>query len=632
MDDPTTLASSPSTPSVTQGHTATLDELARQHGIEFTRPDPDGREVAISRDTKRKILSALNVTVEDAALMEAAPVCFLPDVLSEDRLWGLSLQLYELRSDRNWGIGDFADLRAICGLAGRVGADFIGLNPLHAPFMADPTRCSPYEPSSRQWLNPFYIAVDQVPGFAPRPDLDKALQKLRQAKLVDYPAVATAKLRELRRLWQAWRKANLSSGAYGASAFESFLEQFGESLRRHALFEVISADMVSRGLPAGWRNWPSDMQAPDSPAVVTFAQSRLDEIEFHMWLQWVAHVQLSDVVGAAEQAGLRIGLYLDLAVGEALDGSATWSEPDIYVSSASIGGPPDPWAVDGQDWRLAAFLPSKIAEGDPSPYRRMLDVAMRYAGAVRIDHAAALARLFLVPFDGTPADGAYVAYPKEDMLQVLAEASHDHHCLVIGEDLGNLPEGLREDLARASLLSYRIFSYELNEEGFVAPADYPALSLACVSTQDHQTLGGWWSGADIKARAEHGLVPQKTAKADLTARAKEKSDLVRALALEGLPVPDAAAAVLKGKDLDQLALSLHRFLARTPSMLLAVRLADLTKEAQPTNIPGTSDSHPNWRPKLSVPVEALEDLDLLSSVAGALREERQKTMPGDQRV
>jgi 4-alpha-glucanotransferase len=602
-----------------------LDTLARQHGIEFTRPDPDGSEVAISTDTKRKILSALNVTVEGETLASQQPVCFLPALLSRDRVWGLTLQLYELRSKRNWGIGDFADLRAVCGLAGRLGADFIGLNPLHAPFMADPARCSPYEPSSRQWLNPLYIAVDQVPGFEPHRDLDKALQKLRQSKLVDYPEVAAVKLRELQLLWQAWRQANIASGSYTVSAFESFREKSGESLRLHALFEVISADMVSRGLSVGWREWPEEMQAPSNPAVTSFAQSRLDEVEFHMWLQWVAHVQLSDVVGAAEQAGLRIGLYLDLAVGEALDGSATWSEPDIYVSSASIGGPPDPWAVEGQDWRLAAFLPSQIAAGDPSPYRRMLDAAMRYAGAIRIDHAAALARLFLVPFDGTPADGAYVAYPKDDLLKVLADASHDHHCLLIGEDLGNLPDGLREDLARSALLSYRIFSYERNEQGFVAAEDYPALSLACVSTHDHQTLGGWWSGADIKARADHGLVPQKTAKRDLQARVTEKADLVRALEAEGLAAPEAGNRTLKDADLEQLVLSLHRFLARTPAMLLAVRLADLTREKQPTNIPGTSDSHPNWRPKLSVAVDDLEDVDLLLSVTAALREERPKT-------
>lgn len=596
-----------------------LDGLARQHGIAFTRPEPDGTEVPISRTTKRKILAALNVALDDEAAA-AMPACYLPPLLSGERVWGLTLQLYELRSGRNWGIGDFADLAEICRLAGEWGADFIGLNPLHAPFLADPGRCSPYEPSSRRWLNPLYIAVDRLPGYAPEPDLSADLEVLRAGELVDYPAVAAVKLAALRRFWRVWREGN--DKVYTPACFDAFCRQGGESLRLHALFETISMDMVARGHAAGWHDWPQEMRDARSPAVQAFSQSRQDEIEFHMFLQWLAHVQLSDAVGAAERAGLRIGLYLDLAVGEALDGAATWSEPQIYLSSASIGGPPDPWAVDGQDWRLAAFLPSAIAEGEEPPYRRMLDAAMRYAGAVRIDHAAALGRLFLVPFDSPPSEGAYVDYPKEALLQVLSEASHDHQCLVIGEDLGNLPPGLKEDLARANLLSYRIFSYERDQDGFIAAADYPALSLACISTHDHQTLGGWWAGADISARAEHGLVPQATADQDLAQRETERADLVRLVGAEDLAAPAPDSVSLKGDDLDRLIVSLHRLMARTPSMLLGVRIADLTKEPEPTNIPGTSESHPNWQRKLSVNLDELDDLPLVVEVTAALRAER----------
>lgn len=603
-----------------------LDDLARQHGIEFTRPEPDGTEVPISTETKRKILSALNVSVDGEAV-PSGPVCYLPQVLADGRVWGFSLQLYELKSDRNWGIGDFADLVSMCGIAGRLGADFIGLNPLHAPFLADAARCSPYEPSNRRWLNPLYIAVDQVPGFQMSPQLEHRLKALRQADLVDYPGVANLKMEVLWRLWRVWRDG-AAAAPYVTDAFEAFRLKGGESLRFHALFEVVSTAMVAKGVSVGWRGWPEDLQDPKAQAVQEFSQSRLDEIDFQIWLQWLADVQLREAKAAAVDAGLRIGLYLDLAVGEALDGSATWSEPDVYVSSASIGGPPDPWAVDGQDWRLAAFLPDRIADGGASPYRLMLDAAMQYAGAIRIDHAAALARLFLVPFDGTPAEGAYVTYPREQILQVLADASHDHRCLVIGEDLGNLPDGLREDLARSRLLSYRIFSYERNKDGFIPAEDYPALALACVSTHDHQTLGGWWRGADISMRAEHGLVPQESADKDLDARTVELVDLVRLLEAEDLPVPEGdEGEELEDAELDRLTVSLHRLLARTPSMLLAVRLADLTKEEQPTNVPGTSESHPNWRPKLSVALEALEEDALVAEVSAALRQERPKSVP-----
>ncbi|MGF9692438.1 4-alpha-glucanotransferase [Rhizobium sp. 0TCS1.26] len=600
-----------------------LDDLARKHGIAFTRPEPDGTEVPISTETKRRILAALNVSV-DGETVPDGPICFLPQVLADRRVWGLSLQLYELRSSRNWGIGDFADLWEMAGIAGEMGADFIGLNPLHAPFLADAARCSPYEPSNRRWLNPLYIAVDQVPGFQPRDALAKELERLRQTDLIDYAAVADVKLQELRRLWQAWRSGGGAKAPYEADAFETFQTDGGRSLRLHAVFETLSAHSAAGKGSIGWRQWPAELQSPDSPAVQDFAQSRTDEIEFHSWLQWVAHVQLTQSAEACREAGLQIGLYLDLAVGEALDGSATWSEPDIYVSSASIGGPPDPWAVDGQDWRLAAFLPSVIAAGDQSPYRVMLDAAMRYAGAIRIDHAAALSRLFLVPFDASPADGAYVNYPKEALLQVLSDASHHHHCLVIGEDLGNLPAGLRKDLEKARLLSYRIFSYERSDKGFIPPKNYPSLALACVSTHDHQTLGGWWRGADIAMRAEHGLVPQATADKDLKARTVELADLARLLKAERLPAPDPRSEGLEDADLDRLTVSLHRLLARTPSMLLAVRLADLTKEENPTNVPGTSASYPNWRPKLSLTIDELKQAALVKEVAKALASERPK--------
>ena len=613
-------------PLKTKAKPSPLDDLARQHGIEFTRPEPDGTEVPISTETKRKILTALNVSVDGEAV-PSGPVCYLPQVLADGRVWGFSLQLYELKSDRNWGIGDFADLSAMCGIAGRVGADFIGLNPLHAPFLADAARCSPYEPSNRRWLNPLYIAVDQLPGFELSAYLERRLKALRQTDLVDYPGVANLKMEVLSGLWRVWRDG-AAAAPYAPDAFEAFRQKGGEGLRLHALFEVLSADMVAKGMSVGWRDWPEGLQDPKAQAVQEFAQSRLDEIDFQIWLQWLADVQLRQAKAAAADAGLRIGLYLDLAVGEALDGSATWSEPDVYVSSASIGGPPDPWAVDGQDWRLAAFLPDRIAEGEASPYRLMLDSAMQYAGAIRIDHAAALARLFLVPFDGTPADGAYVTYPREQILKVLSDASHHHRCLVIGEDLGNLPHGLREDLARSRLLSYRIFSYERNEDGFIPAEDYPALALACVSTHDHQTLGGWWRGADISMRAEHGLVPQESVDKDLDARTVELVDLVRLLEAEDLPVPEGdEGEELEDAELDRLTVSLHRLLARTPSMLLAVRLADLTKEEQPTNVPGTSKSHPNWRPKLSVALEALENDALVAEVAAALRQERPKRRP-----
>lgn len=622
-----------------------IERLARRHGISPTRPSPDNREVAISSDTKRKLLSALKVDLSAAADRETAgtrqqpkptfkeiPRSYLPDFLSGTRVWGISLQLYELRSARNWGIGDFEDLSAMTDLAGSLGADFIGLNPLHAPFLADPERCSPYEPSSRQHLNPLQIAVDRVPGFTGNADLERQLQRLRRTELVDYAGVARTKLQALRDLWPEWRARAATDKAYDPRDFDAFVAQGGDSLRRHALFECLSLSMAARGAGAGWQKWPSDLQRRDSAAVAEFEREHEDDVRFHMWLQWLAHRQLMQAAARALKAGMRIGLYLDLAVGEAVDGSATWSEPDVYISEATVGSPPDPFAVDGQDWHLAGYLPSMIASGKTSPFRRMVSSAMRYAGAIRIDHVPALRRLFLVPLGASPEGGGYVRYPQDRLLQILAETSAEHRCLVIGEALGMIPDDLPDDLAAARILSYRILSYEQDDDGFKPAAAYPILALACISTHDHQTLAGWWRGADIQDRREHGIVPPDLTKKHLEHRKRERRRLKAALRAAGFGLPQRLDARASREALRQLTVSAYRFIARTPSLLVAIRLADLTDEKNPTNIPGTSGSYPNWKPKLSVSLEDMMSSPLVKRVTEAMRKERPQNQVARERI
>ncbi|AYD05168.1 4-alpha-glucanotransferase (plasmid) [Neorhizobium sp. NCHU2750] len=607
-----------------------LDRLAEAHGIDPARPTPDGPAVTISQETKAKLLRALNVDIAAeptswpvasnprAPGSEEATTCFVPEFLSSERVWGVSLQLYELRSARNWGIGDFEDLRVMIDLVASLGGDFIGLNPLHAPFLADAGRCSPYEPSSRLFLNPLYIAVDRLPGFQADPNPQQTIAALRDTDLVAYPAVASAKLAALRSIWM--RSARDNSGDDDLAAFQSFVRDGGEPLRRHALFEALSAHMVESGYAAGWHAWPEAFQDPGSAVVVSFAAEHDDDVRFHLWLQWITHRQLQEAAIHARAAGLRIGLYLDLAVGEALDGSATWSERGVYLTDATIGSPPDPFAPNGQDWHLAGFQPSRIASGKNSPFQRMVTAAMRYAGAIRIDHAAAISRLFLVPIDGTPADGAYVGYPQEDLIRILAETSAKYRCLVIGEDLGLLPDGLQRDLTAARILSYRILSYERDDKRFKPASDYPLLALACISTHDHQTLAGWWRSADIALRAEHGIVSPDLTRLHEAARKAERQQLAQAI---GDARADSTAGDTAEPALQDLTIRAHRFVAGTPSVLMAVRLADLTDEKQPTNVPGTSSSYPNWQPKLSVAMENLPELPLLANVAGAVNEGRQ---------
>jgi len=338
---------------------------------------------------------------------------------------------------------------------------------------------------------------------------------------------------------------------------------------------------------------------------------------FHKWLQWLSHAQLTEVADDATKLGMRIGLYLDVAVGEALDGSATWSNPRQYVRAASVGSPPDPMATEGQNWRLAVLRPTAIAEGSPAPFERMLDSVMRYAGAVRIDHAAALQRLFLVPLGEQPDKGAYVNYPQHDLLTVLAELSRKYNCIVIGEDLGNLPEGLQEALSTAHILSYRILTYEQTVDSFKLPEEYPTLALACVSTHDHQTFSGWWRGADIDMREKHELVSAKETGEHRLSRKRERRNLLAAFDKADIAVETAENPRL-------LTLAAHRFIARSSAFLASVRLADLTDETDPTNVPGTDASYPNWKPKLSATIEEVMRLPLAQAIVEIFASERNR--------
>lgn len=588
-----------------------IRRVARQKGIELVRPSSDGRAVRVSDENLRRMLLALGENV-DCVTSGTDSLCYAPADLVEQPAWGLSLQLYELRSSRNWGVGDFKDLWTICGLAGRLGADFVGLNPLHAGFLSDATRCSPYEPSNRRFLNPLYIAVDEVGGFVNDTAIEAQLSKLRARSLVDYEAVARLKLGVLHSIWEAGRKSpNL--------AFEEFVREGSENLRLHALFETLSRAQSASGLGAGWGSWPPEYQSPHSEAVDAFEKEHHADIEFHQWLQWLAHVQLCEARECCSKADMRIGLYLDIAVGEALDGSATWSDEPAYVAGAAVGNPPEPFATQGQDWKLAALRPDRITAGEPSPFTRLMTASMRYAGAIRIDHAAAFARLYLVPTNATPADGAYVRYPVDDMLEQLANMSRHYKCLVIGEDLGEIASGLREDLDLAGVLSYRILSYEQTEEGFVLPEHYPQLALACVSTHDHQTFAGWWKGADIALRLEHELVSEETTIQHQDNRIEERKRVLEAFSALGLAGSDASPRTMEP---EQLVVAAHEFIAMTPSMLASVRLADLTGEPLPTNIPGTDISYPNWRPKLSVDLEDLEKHPRVRRIAAIMNQYR----------
>ena len=549
----------------------------------------------------------------DPAIAGAAPI---PHWLENRRAWGLFCQLYELRSDRSWGIGDFADLARLSETAAAAGADFVGINPLHALFLSDPDRTSPFTPSNRQFLNPLYIAMDDLPGST-RPD-KAALAKVQATDMVDYGLVARMKRKGLRAVFA---RKPFEGNRWPESDFEAFRAEGGLSLERHALFEALSQAMVDKGHDAGWKDWPEPFRDPESPEVVAFAKKNARDVTFQVWLQWIAARQLAAAAQAGREAGMRIGLYLDLAVGEAPDGSATWSDKSFTLQGVVVGAPPDVFSQDGQNWALSALSPTALARAGYAPFRNLIAAQLKYAGALRIDHVMALRQLFLIPDNAPASAGTHVAYPLAEMLGVVAEEAEKHDAVVIGEDLGWVPDGFRDVLQAANIMAYRILYFEQDWGLFTRASTYPEKALACVSTHDLPTLAGWWSGDDIALRERFGLIDAEKAAGDVARRVDERVALVNAF-IDGGELPgdaqDGAVATLPPRVLT----AAYKFLASTPSMLVGVRLADLVGPEGQTNVPGTVDEHPNWRRRASVTLDEIAAQPAFREVTAAMREMR----------
>lgn len=595
---------------------ARRDSMDLHHGIVTRRQGVDGRPHDVPAATVHHILRALGIdpnappappnTAQDLCVPPDGR-CYCPPWLQDRRAWGLFCQLYELRSARNAGIGDFRDLRDLVKIAAGAGADFLGVNPLHALFGAAPNRCSPFSPSNRRFLNPLYIAIDDI-ECAPLPDPDPDA-----GPLIDYPRVARHKYAALRQIFGI---CPFGRDNHLQADFDAFCVTGGAALQDHALFEALSHHMVARGHGAGWTQWPVAFHDRMGSAVARFARAKAGAIRFQLWLQWLAARQLAQVQKTALAAGMRIGLFLDLAVGDAPDGSAVWGAPDSVLAGLRIGAPPDMFATHGQDWGLA--VPHPLAPQAGHKFRAMIDAQLGAAGALRLDHVMGLWQLFVIPDDASPAMGAHLRYPFADRLRLLAAQSHHHRALVIGEDLGFVPDGFREAMQAAGIFSYRIMQFECDDAGFVPPDTYPQWAMACLSTHDLPTLAGWWQAEDIRLRAAHGLA---TAGADdYAARSAARRAMIAALAHEAIAAPDHAAdapalpmAVLVGA---------YRFIARSPAKLVGVRLADLVGPWQATNLPGTIDSYPNWRRRAPVSVDQIAAHPRFHAVTQAMINER----------
>jgi (1->4)-alpha-D-glucan 1-alpha-D-glucosylmutase len=549
---------------------------------------------------------------------------WMPPSLGErGRVWGVAVQLYAQRSARNWGMGDFTDLKALIDGAASAGAAAIGVNPLHALFWDRPDQCSPYAPASRLFLNPLYLDVEACEGFedceAARARLAEReiraqIDALRRTPLVDYLGVAALKA-EILELVFAAADARHDKDPHGqaARAFATWRGERGQALERFATFQVLREEMPQKD----WRAWPEELRDPSTRAVAAFAAAHRRRIDFLAWLQWQSDIQLAECQAHARARGMPIGLYLDLAVGVAADGADAWMDGDLAVADMRIGAPPDIWNRKGQDWGLPPWHPGRLAARGLQPFVALLDANMRHAGALRIDHALGLLRQFWVPSGARPADGAYVRFPFDDLLGLVALESRRHSCVVIGEDLGTVPPGFSDALMARGILSYRIVLFERDARGEASsPADYPLSALVAAGTHDLPTLPGYWTGADLQAKRDAGAYPDlAAAETEARERPRDRRLLLERLRLEGLIGDDEPT-------LDAVTIAVYRLLARTPSRIVMVQLEDPLQVIEQANLPGTVTEHPNWRRKLPVPVEDLFADPRVTELAAALNAER----------
>lgn len=576
-------------------------------------------------------------------LIVAPTRCYIPDCLERGAgLWGFALQLYGVRSDRNWGIGDFRDLGVLVDWAGKLGAGLLGLNPLHVLKNSPPYHISPYSPNSRLFLNELYIDVEQVAECKTSPEVQQRLADpsfraqlaaARNSEFVDYRAVASAKRAVLDLCYRAFLRENfegtepeLKPKTARGWFFHHYAQQEGEPLLQYALFQALEDERHFVQSPSVvWADWPEQYRSPASDAVGEFKRRHMKRVRFFQYLQWLAADQLSALVGKAHDAGMPIGFYHDLALGSDRYGADGWRFQNVLAMNADCGAPPDAFAPEGQNWGLPPANPVRLRESGYEYVIEILRNNLRYGGAIRIDHVMALFRLFWIP-RGLPASkGTYVHYPAEDLLAILALESMRAKALVIGEDLGTVPDWVRDRLGTAGVLSYRVWYFERTGSGALKPPGaYPAQALAVVTTHDLPTLSGFWEGTDIETRAKLNLFASDQARVGMLAeRQMDKTRMLAALKSEGLlPAGLSEDPAQTPAMTTELAEAVHVYLARSPAWVVLANIEDVIGARAQSNVPGTVDQHPNWCRKLPVSLEGLMQDPRFEHLAAQLRSAR----------
>ena len=533
--------------------------------------------------------------------------CYTPPIWQSHtpkRLWGLSLNLYSLRSERNWGVGDLGDLRLCIKEVSHHGGAFVGINPLHAISNQRPFGVSPYSPTSRLFRNYLYIDIDGLReiGLTIPKGIDQEARSLRQSEFIDYEAVAILKLKVLREIFESFYKGPDSQLTY---SFRQYLQQEGQLLYNFATYCAIAEhEGRASGKPLySWRQWDRGFHRPDSEEVLQFKKENQRAILFYCFIQWLLDRQLNSVSEEARQ--MSIGIYNDLAVGSVRDGYDEWAYQGILATTANAGAPPDDFNPKGQNWGFPPLNPFALREAAYEPFIQCLRKNMQHVGALRIDHALGLFRTFWIPFDLKPSEGVYVAYPWQDLLGIIALESELNKTIIIAEDLGTVTDQARQALSAYNMLSYRLLYFQRNypDPSFVPPDNYPDMALCTVTTHDLPTLNGFWIGRDIELRNTLSLF--KTQEDYLNAlrdRQRDKALLIEALVRSGI-LPEGYSVT--ETMIPQLLIAIYEYLARSRSLILALSLDDLMGTLDQQNMPGTVEEYPSWIQKTPISIEEL---------------------------
>ncbi len=538
-------------------------------------------------------LHARSDNLEAVATLIVAPAWLgCPERMGASRAWGLSTQLYSVRSQRSWGIGDLGDLTDLAvWSAAELGAGFVLVNPLHAAEPVAPIEPSPYLPTTRRFANPLYLRLEYIPEFA---YVDAAVRTkvegLREVLIrqldgidtIDRDAAWTAKRAALELLYAAPRSAGRDA------AFRGYLRREGAGLDDFATWCAL---VEQHG--ADWRTWPEGLRHPRSDAVADFRAAHADSVDFHRWLQWVLDEQLDMAQSAARRAGMVLGIVHDLAVGVHRNGADSWILQDVLAQGISVGAPPDPFNQVGQDWQQPPWRPDRLADLAYAPFRDVVSTILRHAGGLRVDHVIGLFRLWWIPEGQPPTAGTYVRYDHEALIGILALEAYRAGALVVGEDLGTVEPWVRDYLRQRGILGTSVLWFEFEYDGSGAPLRpewWREYCLASVTTHDLPPTAGYLAGDHIRLRNSLGLLI-RSLEDELAADHAERGAWLDELRERGALRPDA--------DVEETVRALHRFLTWTPARLLCVSLSDAVGDRRTQNQPGTIDEYPNWRVPLT---------------------------------